>query len=282
MKRIQTSTAVPDLFGSGKPGFTNGNPLTGIQATDLEDRFFNGIQEAIVRVIEDIGETLSDDPEQYLRCLKGLIQQNAGIRAYALSALPSTNVGPIVVTDVMEIWSWVSTTYFTGYRSPLCGRPEMGHTISPLASEIDAIGGLLPKGAYSRLWGYARENNLVVTQSVWTANIGAHLFVDVDGTNFRAPDLRNMFLRYTGTDADTANARALGSKQGFSNAGHTHGTYRASGGSLNIPNSMQIPDADAIAGAAPGNELLESQRVLSSGGAEARGVNVAFHPRIHA
>ena len=82
-----------------------------------------------------------------------------------------------------------------------------GHTVTPLASEVDAVGGELSKTDYARLWGYARENNLVVSDAVWTANRGAHYFADVSGTTFRVPDLRNMFRRYTGTDADTANAR---------------------------------------------------------------------------
>ena len=89
---------------------------------------------------------------------------------------------------------------------PLCGRPVDGHTVTPLASEVDAVGGELSKTDYARLWGYARENNLVVSDAVWTANRGAHYFADVSGTTFRVPDLRNMFRRYTGTDADTANA----------------------------------------------------------------------------
>src|SRR5690606_36824424 len=36
---------------------------------------------------------------------------------------------------------------------------------------------------------------------------------DVSSTEYRAPDLRDMFLRFTGTDADTANVRAIGSRQ---------------------------------------------------------------------
>ncbi|MCH4577954.1 hypothetical protein L7A46_33930, partial [Achromobacter xylosoxidans] len=48
---------------------------------------------------------------------------------------------------------------------------------------------------------------------VWQANRGAHWFSDYSATQFRVPDLRDMFRRFTGTDLDTANARALGSRQ---------------------------------------------------------------------
>ncbi|MGS1006282.1 hypothetical protein [Achromobacter anxifer] len=128
----------------------------------------------------------------------------------SIGALPATNIGPVVVAECGEVWIWSASASFTGYRSPLCGRPVDGHTVIPLPSEVDAVGGVLPKVAYARLWGYAQENGLVVTPSVWAANVGAHYFVDVDANTFRVPDLRNMFRRFTGTDADTANARAMG------------------------------------------------------------------------
>ncbi|MFY2646330.1 hypothetical protein ACOTDF_32605, partial [Achromobacter insuavis] len=59
--------------------------------------------------------------------------------------LPTADVGPIIVRECSEVWTWVSTAFFTGYRSLLCGRPLDGHTAAPLASEVDAVGGLLPK-----------------------------------------------------------------------------------------------------------------------------------------
>ena len=103
--------------------------------------------------------------------------------------------------------TWVSTPYYTGYRSPLCGRPVDGHTVTPLASEVDAVGGELSKTDYARLWAMRARIIWWCPDAVWTANRGAHYFADVSGTTFRVPDLRNMFRRYTGTDADTANAR---------------------------------------------------------------------------
>ncbi|WYX60396.1 hypothetical protein WJ967_25935 [Achromobacter xylosoxidans] len=106
------------------------------------------------------------------------------------------------------MWNWVAGQYFTGYRSPLCGRPLDGHTNLPLASEVDATGGLLSKTDYAALWGYAQEQGLVKTEAVWSASRGSHWFSDYSATQFRVPDLRDMFRRFTGTDADTANAGA--------------------------------------------------------------------------
>lgn len=189
---------------------------------------------------------------------------------YSIAALPQTDLGPIIVIECAEVWTWVQTAYYTGYRSPLCGRPVDGHTVTPLPSEVDAVGGVLSKTAYARLWGYARENGLVVTQAVWSTNIGAHYFVDVDANSFRAPDLRNMFRRYTGTDADTANARTLGSYKADTIRAHQHGIGQTSG-----PTGYQTTSF--------GNVLGASINVLSTsvGSAETSPKNVAFFARIH-
>jgi hypothetical protein len=52
MKRISTATKVSDKFGAGKHGFTNGNAVAGVPATDLEDAWFDHVQEEIANVIE--------------------------------------------------------------------------------------------------------------------------------------------------------------------------------------------------------------------------------------
>ena len=190
-------------------------------------------------------------------------------RVCSIGALPTQDIGPIIVAECSEVWTWVSTQYYTGYRSPLCGRPVDGHTVTPLASEVDAVGGELSKTDYARLWGYARENNLVVSDAVWTANRGAHYFADVSGTTFRVPDLRNMFRRYTGTDADTANARVLGSRQGMQIQSHWH-TMNSS--------TMSVQSGSSGSALTP---IGSGAGTNSTGGTETRPLNVAYHSRIH-
>ncbi|AOB29905.1 hypothetical protein AKI39_03175 [Bordetella sp. H567] len=192
-------------------------------------------------------------------------------KAYSILALPAQDQGPILVIEAAEIWTWVSTAYFTGYKSPLCGRPVDGHTVSPLPSEVDAVGGLLSKTAYGALWGYAQQNGLLVSQAVWTANVGAHYFVDVDANNFRVPDLRNMFRRYTGTDADTANARALGSRQTAQLQSHAHNLRYSNTAAASGANQSVLDGGGAL-----------TYTTLVTGGTETRPVNAAYHPRIHA
>ncbi|WP_287813180.1 hypothetical protein [Achromobacter sp.] len=193
-------------------------------------------------------------------------------RIYSITALPTQDVGPIIVSECAEVWTWVSGQYFTGYRSPLCGRPLDGHTSLPLASEVDAIGGLLSKTDYAALWGYAQEQGLVKTEAVWSANRGSHWFSDYSATQFRVPDLRDMFRRFTGTDADTANARVMGSRQGAAYQQHSHG----------ISNRISPNRVEAVTGTQAW-ALLDGSGMTTdgAGGAETRPVNTAYHPRVH-
>lgn len=59
MQRISTTTKVVDKFGAGKHGFTNGNVVGGIPSTDLEDAWFDNVQEEIANVIEAAGVALN-------------------------------------------------------------------------------------------------------------------------------------------------------------------------------------------------------------------------------
>lgn len=58
MHRIDTSTAEADTHGPGKDGFTDGNPGMAIPPTDLDDDFFNAVQEELCNTIEGQGITL--------------------------------------------------------------------------------------------------------------------------------------------------------------------------------------------------------------------------------
>lgn len=55
MHRIDTKTAQKDKFGAGKNGFTRGNPQTGTPATDLDDDYFDMLQEELCSVVEASG-----------------------------------------------------------------------------------------------------------------------------------------------------------------------------------------------------------------------------------
>lgn len=275
-------------YGSGVLRFrerSGGVWLAPITLANLDSPTFTGTPRAVTPTADDKSTRLATTA--YV--------DGSFPRIYSISSLPTTNLGPILVAEAAEVWVWVATEFFSGYRSPLCGRPLDGHTVVPLASEVDATGGLLSKSAYARLWGYAQEQGLVKTESVWSANRGSHWFSDYSATQFRVPDLRDMFRRYTGTDTDTANARVMGSRQsdavqnvtGRIQARSSAATVGALIGASGVFSYGAKTDATNSAPLAHdgGNTNTDSvsfdlSRVARTS-TETRSANVALHPRIH-
>ncbi|EFH4803978.1 hypothetical protein F9388_08660 [Escherichia coli] len=74
MHRIDTKTAQKDKFGAGKNGFTRGNPQTGTPATDLDDDYFDMLQEELCSVVEASGASLEKGQhDQLLTALRALL-----------------------------------------------------------------------------------------------------------------------------------------------------------------------------------------------------------------
>ena len=69
MHRIDTKTAQKDKFGAGKNGFTRGTP-----ATDLDDDYFDMLQEELCSVVETSGASLEKGRhDQLLTALRALL-----------------------------------------------------------------------------------------------------------------------------------------------------------------------------------------------------------------
>ncbi|WP_213209851.1 hypothetical protein [Escherichia coli] len=74
MHRIDMKTAQKDKFGAGKNGFTRGNPQTGTPATDLDDDYFDMLQEELCSVVEASGASLEKGRhDQLLTALRALL-----------------------------------------------------------------------------------------------------------------------------------------------------------------------------------------------------------------
>ncbi|WP_334286509.1 integrase [Escherichia coli] len=74
MHRIDTKTAQKDKFGAGKNGFTRGNHQTGTPATDLDDDYFDMLQEELCSVVEASGASLEKERhDQLLTALRALL-----------------------------------------------------------------------------------------------------------------------------------------------------------------------------------------------------------------
>lgn len=109
MHRIDTPTAQKDKFGAGKNGFTAGNPQTGTPATDLDNDYFDMLQEELAGVVEATGVNLDKSKHnQLLTALKALLLSRAhpfadikadGAAAIA-EALSNLGLGTAATSDV--------------------------------------------------------------------------------------------------------------------------------------------------------------------------------------
>jgi hypothetical protein len=105
MHRIDTPTAQKDKFGAGKNGFTRGNPQTGTPATDLDDDYFDMLQEELAGVVEATGVNLEKSKHnQLLTALKALLLSRANpfadIKADGAAAV-STALSNLGLTNVV-------------------------------------------------------------------------------------------------------------------------------------------------------------------------------------
>ena len=99
MHRIDTPTAQKDKFGAGKNGFTRGNPQTGTPATDLDDDYFDMLQEELAGVVEASGVNLEKSKHnQLLTALKALLLSRAhpfaDIKADGPAAIAEASLKP--------------------------------------------------------------------------------------------------------------------------------------------------------------------------------------------
>lgn len=123
MHRIDTPTAQKDKFGAGKNGFTRGNPQTGTPATDLDDDYFDSIQEELAGIVEASGVALDKSKRnQVLTAVKALLLSRAhpfadikadGAVAEALSNLglreSVSESGSFQLGDFQVVWGRGST-----------------------------------------------------------------------------------------------------------------------------------------------------------------------------
>ncbi|MDR6397302.1 hypothetical protein [Herbaspirillum seropedicae] len=212
-------------------------------------------------------------------------------------AIPAEKAAALIFVPGLGWLEWVEVTgagAFKGYRTLRCGALEFGTTTVPRSYEADLVGGLASKTAQASLWAWAQQNGHVVAAAAWTAK--EFKFADVDDTYFRLPDLRNIGTRFTGTNADTSSARAIGSFQadalqqiagfalrenqtvGFITTGAVEG--QDYGGAL-FPRKDK--PTTAIINSVGGNGFalgFDASRVARTA-TETRHANTAFAPRIH-
>lgn len=72
MHRIDTPSRQKDKFGAGKDGFTNGDPQTGAQATQVPASWLDALQEEIAAVIEMGGDGAKLDKSKHNQLLAAI------------------------------------------------------------------------------------------------------------------------------------------------------------------------------------------------------------------
>lgn len=106
MHRIDTSTAQVDKFGSGKNGFTGGNPQTGVLPTALDADYFDSIQEELAGVIESSGITLSkSNNSQLLAAIKALVGSGRLLNVQVKTASGTYTPTQGTKSAIVEVWA---------------------------------------------------------------------------------------------------------------------------------------------------------------------------------
>ncbi|MFV0320769.1 MAG: phage tail protein [Alphaproteobacteria bacterium] len=107
------------------------------------------------------------------------------------------------VNNIQQCINWLASPYV----SMPVGSLLIWFFHNPPQGYMQAKGQLLNRADYPELWALVVANNAAVSESEWINNKGCFAMGD-GSTNFRLPDLSDMFLRAMGED------RNLGSYQG--------------------------------------------------------------------
>lgn len=130
MQRISTATRVLNKFGAGKDGFTNGNVIGGVPATDLEDGWFDHVQEEIANVVEAAGLVLSGaDRTQLLQAIRVVSMPAGGVVYFARNTAPSgylkANGALISRTTYANLFAAIGTTFGVGDGATTFAIPDL-------------------------------------------------------------------------------------------------------------------------------------------------------------
>ncbi|HBC0541382.1 TPA: integrase [Citrobacter freundii] len=116
MHRIDTPTAQKDKFGAGKNGFTAGNPQTGTPATDLDNDYFDMLQEELAGVVEATGASLvKSKHNQLLTAMKALLLS----REHPFADIKAD--GPAAIAEALSNLHLEELPNFAKYGAPMIG-----------------------------------------------------------------------------------------------------------------------------------------------------------------
>jgi len=221
--------AGPKNLAYPQGSFKNRTSPTSKDGTYLEKDWANDWAGFFQALLSDAGMTANGvvdtaQASQYFDALMAAVGNRfAPTATFAEIDALTSDQGPIFCSDMAgDMYVWVSTAYFTGYRNPRSGLWYGGASDTPEAWELLATGGTWttsnPK--HARVIARYREWGRTVASGAWTK--GWNHIADLGGGNWKAPDLRDVFQRMSGTDADTANPSAAGTYKTDTVKAHAH------------------------------------------------------------
>ncbi|HFV8750089.1 TPA: phage tail protein [Escherichia coli] len=227
MHRIDTKTAQKDKFGAGKNGFTRGNPQTGTPATDLDDDYFDMLQEELCSVVEASGASLEKGRhDQLLTALRALLLSRKNpfgdIKSDGTvkTALENLGLGDGSALPVGVPVPWPSATPPTGWIK--CnGAPFSAQEYPELAKAYPT--NKLPdlRGEFIRGWDDGRG-----------IDTGRALL------SIQSDEVRKLALKYWGPASIGSPSKTFALSESAGGGLYTDGISQASGG---ITNAFQLP-----------------------------------------
>ncbi|MCZ5463542.1 tail fiber protein [Escherichia coli] len=247
MHRIDTKTAQKDKFGAGKNGFTRGNPQTGTPATDLDDDYFDMLQEELCSVVEASGASLEKGRhDQLLTALRALLLSRKNpfgdIKSDGTvkTALENLGLGEGSALPVGVPVPWPSATLPTGWLK--CNGAAFDKVKYPhLATAYPS--GKLPdlRGEFIRGWDDGRgvdAGRALLSIQTGMLEKHRHIVVANDGYDSKeewklATIFRRAYTQGWGLDAADAGGTLIPSP-----TLHTRGSIGNTGGSETRPRNI--------------------------------------------
>ncbi|HHC4988373.1 TPA: phage tail protein [Escherichia albertii] len=247
MHRIDTKTAQKDKFGAGKNGFTRGNPQTGTPATDLDDDYFDMLQEELCSVVEASGASLEKGRhDQLLTALRALLLSRKNpfgdIKSDGMvkTALENLGLGEGSALPVGVPVPWPSATPPTGWLK--CNGAAFSAKEYPELAKAYPTNKLPDlRGEFIRGWDDGRgidAGRVLLSIQAGMLEKHRHFVVANDGHDSKeewelATIFRNTYTQGKGLDATSAGGTLIPSPKL-----HSRGSIGNTGGSETRPRNI--------------------------------------------
>lgn len=233
MRRISTATRVIDKFGTGKDGFTNGNAVSGIAATDLEDVWFDHVQEEIANVVEGAGLTLdASNRAQLLAAIQRMFATVVGsVRNLAMTLSAASASATLTADEIVVETALGGRTYRLASFSKTINLATTG------AGGMDT--GTAPASSFVGI--YAIYNPTTNTSALLGVNASVKLAEVYAGANMPAGYTASALLTVVPTNASSQMVPCLVMDRSVDIVGGTILSTSTTAGTPTVINNLVVP-----------------------------------------